>query len=140
MLVTPLVITVCRYNYDLKYKHDNFFLSLKIVLTILYIKFCLGLFFYATSTFVFLQLEPGSDKNTLELSNKVLSSETILNHVNTKAMRVLIVCYYHITDEFQSESTLNSLPECQETPCSKQAPYLKFKWQQRDSDPQPLSS
>ena len=24
-------------------------------------------------------------------------------------------------------------------PCSKQAPYLKFKWQQRDSNPQPLS-
>ena len=25
-----------------------------------------------------------------------------------------------------------SLHECQGTPCSKQAPYLKFKWQQRD--------
>ena len=36
-------------------------------------------------------------------------------------------CYYHVTCEFQSESTLYSLPECQETPCSKQAPYLKFK-------------
>ena len=32
------------------------------------------------------------------------------------------------------------LPECQGTPCSKQAPYLKFKWLQRDSNPQPLSS
>ena len=28
----------------------------------------------------------------------------------------------------------------QETPCSKLAPYLKFKWQQRDSNPQPLCS
>ena len=37
------------------------------------------------------------------------------------------VCYYHVTYEFQSESTLYSLPECQGTPCSKQAPYLKFK-------------
>ena len=34
----------------------------------------------------------------------------------------------------------DSLPEFQGTPCSKQAPYLKFKWQQRDSNPQPLSS
>ena len=52
----------------------------------------------------------------------------------------LTVCYYHVTYEFQSESILFSLPECQGTPCSKQAPYLKFKRQQRDSNPQPLSS
>ena len=45
---------------------------------------------------------------------------------------------YHVTHEFQSESTLYSLPEYQGTPCSKEAPYLKFKWQQRDSKPQPL--
>ena len=32
------------------------------------------------------------------------------------------------------------LPECQGTPCSKQAPYLNIKWLQRDSNPQPLSS
>ena len=41
----------------------------------------------------------------------------------------LTVCYYHVTYEFQSESSLYSLPECQGTPCSKQGPYLKFKWQ-----------
>ena len=29
------------------------------------------------------------------------------------------------------------LPECQGTPCSKQARCLKFKWLQRDSNPQP---
>ena len=39
-----------------------------------------------------------------------------------------------------SESTLYSLPECQGTPSSKQAPYLKFKWQQHDSNQQPPSS
>ena len=33
----------------------------------------------------------------------------------------------HVTHEFQGESTLYSFPECQGTPCSKQAPYLKFK-------------
>ena len=32
------------------------------------------------------------------------------------------------------------LPESQGTPCSIQAPYLTFKWLQRDSNPQPLSS
>ena len=31
-------------------------------------------------------------------------------------------------------TTLYSLPECQGTPFSKQAPYLKFKWQQWDSN------
>ena len=43
---------------------------------------------------------------------------------------VWTACNYHVAYEFQSESTLNSLPECQGTPCSitpKQAPYLKFK-------------
>ena len=38
--------------------------------------------------FVLLQFEVGSDKNTLELSNEVLLSETKRNHVNTKATRV----------------------------------------------------
>ena len=44
---------------------------------------------------------------------------------------VWTACYYHVAYEFQNESTLNSLPECQGTPCSitpKQAPYLKFKY------------
>ena len=45
----------------------------------------------------------------------------------------MLLCYCHVMYEFQSESTPYSLPECQGTPCSKQAPYLKFKWQQRDS-------
>ena len=30
------------------------------------------------------------------------------------------------------------LPECQGTPHSKQAPHLKFTWQQQDSNPQPF--
>ena len=42
--------------------------------------------------------------------------------------------------EFQSESTVYSLSEFQGTSCSKQVPYLKFKWQQRDSNPEPFSS
>ena len=50
----------------------------------------------------------------------------------------LTVSYYHAKYEFQSEYTLYSLPECQLTPFSKQAPYLMFKLQKRDSKPQPL--
>ena len=41
-------------------------------------------------------------------------------------MCYVTVCYYHVTYEVQSESTLYSLPECQGTPCSKQAPYLNL--------------
>ena len=52
----------------------------------------------------------------------------------------LTVCYYHVMYEFQSESTLYSLAECQGTPFLKQALYLKFKWQQLDLNPQALSS
>ena len=40
---------------------------------------------------------------------------------------IMTVCYYHVTYEFQSELTLYSVPECQGTPCSKQALYLKFE-------------
>ena len=30
---------------------------------------------------------------------------------------LMTVCYHHVTYKFHSESTLNSLPECQGTPC-----------------------
>ena len=49
---------------------------------------------------------------------------------------MLLSCYVRISESIH---TLY-LPECQGTPCSKQARYLKFKWLQRDSNPQPLSS
>ena len=39
----------------------------------------------------------------------------------------MTVCYYQVTHEFQNESALYSLPECQGTPSLKQVPYLKFK-------------
>ena len=42
------------------------------------------------------------------------------------------ICCYHVTYEFQSESTLYGLTECQGTPCSRQGPYLMFQCQQRD--------
>ena len=36
-------------------------------------------------------------------------------------------------------NTHSIVHECQGTPFSKQAQYLKFKWLQRDSNPQPLN-
>ena len=39
--------------------------------------------------------------------------------------KIKTACYYHVTYEFWSESTLYSLPECQGTLSSKQSPYLK---------------
>ena len=50
------------------------------------------------------------------------------------------VCYYNATYKFQSQPTPCSLPECQGNSSLKEAPYLKFKWQQRNLKPQPLSS
>ena len=88
------------------------------------------------------------DSNVIRTHNHLVCKRT-LNHLAKLAKWAVLwalictvhltVCYYHITYEFQSESALYSLPECRGTPCSKQAPYLKFKWQQRDSNPQPLS-
>ena len=44
----------------------------------------------------------------------------------------LTVYYYLVTYKFHSGFILYSFPECQGTPCSKQAPYLTFEWQQWD--------
>ena len=38
---------------------------------------------------------------------------------------------YYITYRFHSESTLYSWLECQESPCSKQAPYLNLSGSNR---------
>ena len=48
----------------------------------------------------------------------------------------VLTCYVHVSEWIH---TLQ-LPECQGTPCSKEARNLKFKWLQRDSNPQLLSS
>ena len=49
---------------------------------------------------------------------------------------MLLSCHVRISEWI----TLYTFTECQGTPCLKQAPYLKFKWQQPDLNPQPLSS
>ena len=45
----------------------------------------------------------------------------------SKTNMTAVVCYYHVKYEFQSESTLYSLSECQGTHWSMHALYLKFK-------------
>ena len=49
---------------------------------------------------------------------------------------MFLSCNAHVSEWIQ---TLY-LPECQGTPYSKEGQYLKFKWLQRDSNPEPLSS
>ena len=49
---------------------------------------------------------------------------------------MLLSCHGRLSEWIHTQR----LPECQETPSLKQEPNLKFKWQQRDSKPQPLSS
>ena len=75
--------------------------------------------------------------------NNVLNCSCYKSYVlrsGRQSKNKLVVCYCQVTYEFQSDSTIYSLPECQVTPCSKQAPYLKFNWQQWDSNPQPINS
>ena len=50
-MVSINVTNVFRNYDDLKYKHSNFSLLLKVIFNMLYTRFCPGLFFYASSTF-----------------------------------------------------------------------------------------
>ena len=66
---------------------------------------------------------------------------------------ILILCWQMVASFFckhlSKKSCLNEvklyiirtlwLPENEGTPCLKQAQYLKFKWLQQESNPQPLS-
>ena len=63
--------------------------------------------------------------------------ETILNFFFWFHKESPTVCFYHVTYAFRVNLLL---PECKGSSCSKQARYLKFKWMQRDPNPQPLSS
>ena len=78
-----------------------------------------------------------SDSNGIRSDDHVVRKQT-LNHLAKLAndwavLWVLIytvhlnVCYYYDTYEFQSDSTLYSLPECQGTPCSVRILLLSLK-------------
>ena len=88
------------------------------------------------------------DSNTDVFNNGIrnhnhLVPKRTLNHVAKLAKwlscvistYLCTVCYYHVTYEFQSESTFYSLHECLGTLCSKQAPYSN-----QTSDMAPASS
>ena len=69
--------------------------------------------------------------NILSIKETVLDV-TLVGFV-IKGMQ-LTVCYYQVTYEFQSKSTLYSLPECQGTLCLKQVSYAKIRlWNVRIS-------
>ena len=88
----------------------------------------------------------------LDLTPQPLSSKTNTQPFNQTGQMVELCCEYlsvrciwlHVLVMSRTRFTVNphfiiALPECQETPCSKQARNLKFKWLQLDSTPQPLS-
>ena len=84
------------------------------------------LIYYIVSPSVFPQLQ--------DIRFKYVAKRVEFINANKKS-----AWYYHVTYGIYSESALYSLPECQGTHGWKQAPYLKFKWQERDSNQQPLS-
>ena len=61
--------------------------------------------------------------DTLPSKSKIGKYSWYFNNCLTTDKRMLL----HVTYEFQSQSTLCSLPGCKGTPCSRQTPYLKFK-------------
>ena len=67
----------------------------------------------------------GSQPNFVSYINAKFSELINFSHQETIGFVIdkfayITACYYHVTYEFQNESTLYSLLECQGTPCSKQ--------------------
>ena len=78
--MTFIAIAVCRYNYDLK--HKFLFVNEGCFSTL--VSFESASFSTQPQPLLyFLQVQPRSDVNTLELSNEVSLSEKKLNHINT---------------------------------------------------------
>ena len=83
-----------------------------------------------------------SDSNVIWTHNHLVCNQT-LNHLARLARWLGCVVSTYLYGAFDCfllpcmSSRVNlhsSLPECQGTPCLKQVPYLKFKWQQHDSN------
>ena len=89
------------------------------------------------------------DSNEIRTHNHLVRKRT-LNHLAKLAKWLSCVVSTYLYCAFDcmllschvrvSVNPLYSWPICQGTPCSKLASYLKFKWHQRDSNTQPLSS
>ena len=78
-----------------------------------------------------------NDGKTNEFWNKLQNTSVSLNS-DFNFGYMLLSC--HLTISEWIYTAFQVLPECQKTPCLKQAQYLTFKWQQQDSNPQPPSS
>ena len=83
-----------------------------------------------------------SDSNVIWTHNHLVCNQTP-NHLARLARWLGCVASTYLYGAFDCfllpcmSSRVNlhsSLPECQGTPCLKQVPYLKFKWQQHDSN------
>ena len=83
-----------------------------------------------------------SDSNVIWTHNHLVCNQTP-NHLARLARWLGCVVSTYLYGAFDCfllpcmSSRVNlhsSLPECQGTPCLKQVPYLKFKWQQHDSN------
>ena len=72
--------------------------------------------------------------NHLAKLNKLLSL-VMSTYLYSAFDWMLLSCHIRISGWIYTQY----LPECQVSPCPKQARYMKFKWLQRESNPQPLS-
>ena len=86
-----------------------------------------------------------SDSKVIRAHNHLVRKRTLNHLAKLTTMLLVFICTVHLTVfcyyvryEFQRESTLLNLSESQGTPCLKQGPCLKFKWQQCDSNSQSL--
>ena len=135
-LPVPCIVIVCFYHVTYEFESESTLYSCLNVKEIL-----------ARSRRHIWRL---SDCNGTRTHNHLVR-ERILNHLAKLAtwlssvVSTYLYCSFdcmflscHVRD-WEWIHTLQ-LPECQRTPCSKQASYLKIKWLQRDSNPQPLSS
>ena len=85
--------------------------------------------------------------NKIRTLNKFVRKRT-LNHLAKlgKSLSWVVrtylegACHYHVNYEFRSQSRLYCLSESEGIPCSNLASFLKFKWQQQDSNPKGLST
>ena len=91
-----------------------------------------------------------SDRNGTRTQNHLVHKRTLKHLVKlTKWLRWVVSTYLYgpfdcisLSSHVPISEWIHTLclPECQETPYSKKVRYMKFKWRQRDSNPQPVSS
>ena len=121
---------------------------LKLNLTILLMyTYCFRCACFENLLFKFCKINALSGCNGIWTYNGLLCKRT-LNHLAKLAKRMRCVESTYLYGAFDCVFLscrirvlewiyTMRLPECQRCPCSKQVRYMKFKWLQRDSSPQP---